>query len=183
MHTLVLGGIRSGKSAYAERLVTGAEQVTYLATAADRPQDPEWEARLAAHQQRRPGGWRTRECGERPELLPRLLREAGAAETLLVDDLGGWLTAVHDHAGWADGAADGPFAELTSALADAVATVVLVSPEVGLTIVPDNKVARRFADLLGTLNQAVAARCDRVVLVVAGQPLWIKSGAPSNLTP
>ncbi|MGH3713460.1 MAG: bifunctional adenosylcobinamide kinase/adenosylcobinamide-phosphate guanylyltransferase [Micromonosporaceae bacterium] len=180
MHTLVLGGIRSGKSAYAERLLTGATRVSYLATAVERPGDAEWAARLDAHRMRRPAGWRTRECGEKPQLLPQLVGEAGAGETLLVDDLGGWVTAVLDAAAWQGGVDTG---ELTAALRDSRGDVVLVSPEVGLTIVPDNAAARMFADALGTVNQAVAEVCDRVALVVAGQPLWIKSTRGSNLTP
>ncbi|MGH3645890.1 MAG: bifunctional adenosylcobinamide kinase/adenosylcobinamide-phosphate guanylyltransferase [Micromonosporaceae bacterium] len=183
MHTLVLGGIRSGKSAYAERLVGDAERVTYLATATDRPGDAEWAARLEAHRRRRPDGWRTRECGDQPGMLPRLLREARPGDTLLVDDLGGWITAWYDAAGWRDGATDAPIAELSAALAGSPATVVLVSPEVGLSLVPDNRAGRRFADALGSANRAVADVCDRVALVVAGQPLWIKSGAASNLSP
>lgn len=178
---MVLGGIRSGKSAYAERLVAGAPRVTYLATAAHRTGDPEWAARLEAHRERRPEGWRTEECGDRPEALPPLLRDAGAGETLLVDDLGGWVTALYDAAGWRDGAAALPTGELVTALAGTAADVVLVSPEVGLTLVPGNAAARTFADALGTVNQRVAGGCDRVALVVAGQPLWIKSGRASNL--
>lgn len=179
----MLGGIRSGKSGYAERLVTDRPRVTYVATAADRPGDPEWQARLDAHRRRRPGGWRTHESAAAPESLPQLVRDAGADETLLVDDLGGWITALYDAAGWQGRPADAATDALVAALAGTAATVVLVSPEVGLSVVGDNAAARAFADALGRLNQRVADRCDRVALLVAGQPLWIKPGAGSNLTP
>src|SRR5690348_15658041 len=94
-HTvLVLGGIRSGKSEYAESLLAGIPEVRYVATAAEDAADPEWTARIAAHRQRRPAGWTTAETGTDPERLISLLAEAKPTETVLVDDLGGWLTAL-----------------------------------------------------------------------------------------
>ncbi len=181
MRTLVLGGTRSGKSAYAEGLFSVAATVSYVATAGHRPGDAEWAARIDAHRRRRPPSWRTLECGDKPEMLPQLLRDAGAGDALLVDDLGGWVTAVCDAADWAADAVRRPLAELPGALRTALPTVVFVSPEVGLSVVPDNRAARIFADALGTVNRSVADLCDRVVLVVAGQPLWIK-GTPHSLT-
>jgi adenosyl cobinamide kinase/adenosyl cobinamide phosphate guanylyltransferase len=179
MRTLVLGGTRSGKSAYAEGLFPPARAVTYVATASHRPADAEWAGRIAAHQRRRPATWRTLECGDKPAMLPRLVREA--RDPLLVDDLGGWVTALCDAAEWSrDGVAE-PLAELVEALCDCTADVVFVSPEVGLSVVPDNRAARIFADALGTTNRAVADACDGVVLVVVGQPLWIKGTPRSSL--
>ncbi|MGH3731720.1 MAG: bifunctional adenosylcobinamide kinase/adenosylcobinamide-phosphate guanylyltransferase [Micromonosporaceae bacterium] len=183
MHTLVLGGTRSGKSAYAEGLLAGTSRVRYLATAADRADDTEWQARLRAHRHRRPDSWRTLECGEAPESVPQLLREAADGDAYLVDDLGGWVTAICDAAGWHPGAIDRPLTELSDALHTTRGTVVLVSPEVGLSVVPDNRAARLFADALGTVNRTVAGVCSGVVLVVAGQPLWIKRAEGSNLSP
>jgi adenosyl cobinamide kinase/adenosyl cobinamide phosphate guanylyltransferase len=183
MRTLVLGGIRSGKSRYAEALLASAPRASYLATGAPRPDDVEWSERIHGHQRRRPAGWGTVECGSRPESVPRLLREADAGEAFLVDDLGGWVTALHDAAGWREPVAVQPLRELVDAISTARADIVLVSPEVGLTVVPENRAARRFADVLGGLNQAVADACAAVVLVVAGQPLWIKGAPPTSLTP
>ncbi len=182
MRTLVLGGIRSGKSGYAEGLLDSASSVSYLATAAVRPDDAEWQRRLLAHQRRRPAHWHTHEYGHRPEALPDAVGE-GPGKALLIDDLGGWVTALHDAAGWHGEPVAAPCHALTRALAKTPAdsNVVLVSPETGLSLTPDNPVARRFADALGAVNQHVAEACDRVVMVIAGQPLWIKGGAAPNL--
>lgn len=190
MRTLVLGGIRSGKSALAERLVTDAPRVVYIATADAGGDDPDWAARIAAHRERRPADWTTVECASRPTQLPALVAAAPAGTAVLVDDLGGWLATLLDQdggVGWQQGPAavtsdrDG----LVRAVRRSTADVVLVSPEVGLTVVPDNRAARVFADALGVLNTAVADACDAVTLVVAGQPLWLKGagGAAGNLRP
>src|SRR4051812_40962129 len=137
---LVLGGIRSGKSAFAESLLASADQVTYLATAggadpgADPAGDPGWSARIAAHRDRRPSTWVTEEFAADPYGLALRLSGAKPGESLLVDDLGGWLTAVLDTVGWSDPtAADDAITALVDGLADSAAEVVLVSPEVGLS--------------------------------------------------
>ncbi|GGJ84798.1 hypothetical protein GCM10010123_13050 [Pilimelia anulata] len=177
---LVLGGIRSGKSAYAERLVAGAPRVRYVATAAaPADDDPQWRARIAAHRQRRPESWHTEEPGD-PAALADLLTGAAADEVLLVDDLGNWVAALLADAG-ADPAAAG--AALAKAVAACPARVVLVSPEVGLTLVADNPLGRAFTDALGALNQAVADACDSVALVVAGQATPLKSGGAAPIPP
>ncbi len=183
MHTLVLGGIRSGKSDYAEALLRSAPRVSYLATAVARPDDPEWIERVQAHQARRPTGWHTTECGGQPEALPSLIRDSGPDDAVLVDDLGNWVTGLYDVAGWQGPAVREPLRHLVTAIRVTRADIVLVSPEVGLAVVPDNHAARRFADALGMVNRAIADTCTRVALVVAGQPLWIKGAAPTSLTP
>jgi adenosylcobinamide kinase/adenosylcobinamide-phosphate guanylyltransferase len=103
----------------------------------------------------------------------------------LVDDIGGWLTAVMDrHGAWPTGSVRSVTADVDD-LIDAVGAfgspLALVSPEVGLTVVPHTASGRRFADELGSLNQRLAGLCDRVVLVVAGQPLTVKE--PSRAEP
>jgi len=191
---LVLGGIRSGKSELAEQLVAGVGAVRYVATAGAGGDDPEWSARVAAHRDRRPAGWSTEEIGDDPGRLTTLLAEAKPDEALLVDDLGGWLTATLDAAGAWDGAGtvgdlddvQGEPAERPSpaeALAAAVrdcpaALLVLVSPEVGFSVIPSTAAGRLFADKIGTVNRAVADACDAVAFVVAGQPTWIKGADP-----
>ncbi|MGW4944391.1 bifunctional adenosylcobinamide kinase/adenosylcobinamide-phosphate guanylyltransferase [Actinoplanes sp. NPDC004185] len=180
---LVLGGIRSGKSAFAEALVAGAASVRYVATAVGGEDDPEWRARIETHQRRRPQSWTTEETGADPSRLAALLTEAKPDDTLLVDDLGGWVAALLDPA-------QQPNDDLATvtALAEAVrscaARLVLVSPEVGLSLVPATPVGRAFADALGTANQALAGACDRVAFVVAGRPTWLKTGpdAPAIVT-
>jgi adenosyl cobinamide kinase/adenosyl cobinamide phosphate guanylyltransferase/NaMN:DMB phosphoribosyltransferase len=202
---LVLGGIRSGKSGFAERLVeqlvAGSAGVRYVATAAPRDDDPEWEARIAAHRARRPSTWATEELGTDPGRLISLLAEAKPDDALLIDDLGGWLTATLDVAGgWAESPppdgddlreapepAPTPGGSLAAAVrACPAALLVLVSPEVGLSVVPATVAGRVFADGIGEVNQAVATECDAVALVVAGQPTWLKSGpeaAPRRAAP
>jgi adenosyl cobinamide kinase/adenosyl cobinamide phosphate guanylyltransferase len=167
-HALVLGGIRSGKSEYAEDLVAGGSAVTYVATARRDPADPEWEARIDAHRARRRAGWRTVEIGADTAALPNVLTSADAVETLLVDDLGTWVAAAMTDAPRLLGT---PLATAVSACS---ATLVLVSPEVGLSVVPATAAGRAFADALGMTNRAVAAACDTVTLVIAGIPVRVK---------
>ncbi|GLY93315.1 bifunctional adenosylcobinamide kinase/adenosylcobinamide-phosphate guanylyltransferase [Actinoplanes sp. NBRC 103695] len=176
---LVLGGIRSGKSAFAEELVADAASVHYVATAAGAEDDPEWMGRIEAHQRRRPQTWSTEETAGDPARLAQVLAEAKPDDTLLIDDLGGWVATLLDPANQPQ-----DDVAMVAALADALRAcagrVVLVSPEVGLSLVPATPVGRAFADALGTTNQALAAAVDRVALVVAGQHTWIKAVAPRS---
>ena len=165
MITFVLGGARSGKSRHAEALIEAhAPPWHYLATA--EAFDDEMRARIAAHRLRRPAGWVTR---DEPLALATALVEAGPAP-VLVDCLTLWLTNVmlggHD--------VDAATAGLLAALDERQASTVLVSSEVGLGIVPEHALARRFRDAAGMLHQRVAGAADRVVLMVAGQPLSVK---------
>jgi nicotinate-nucleotide--dimethylbenzimidazole phosphoribosyltransferase len=175
---LVLGGIRSGKSAFAESLVADAPSVRYIATSAGGEDDREWLDRIEAHQRRRPQSWSTEEVSGDPGRLAAVLSEAKPDDTLLVDDLGGWVTTLLDPAQQPN-----DDVATVAALADAVRAcagrVVLVSPEVGLSVVPATPVGRAFADALGTVNQALAAACDLVALVVAGQVTWLKDDEPA----
>ncbi|MCP3786098.1 bifunctional adenosylcobinamide kinase/adenosylcobinamide-phosphate guanylyltransferase [Micromonospora sp. A3M-1-15] len=174
---LVLGGIRSGKSEFAESVVAEAPTVRYVATApAGDPEDTEWATRLAAHRARRPGSWTTEETAADPGRLAEVITAAGPNETLLVDDLGGWVTVLLDPAHQpADDTAT--IAELAAAVRASAARLVLVSPEVGLSLVPTTPLGRAFTDALGATNRAVADACDAVALVVAGQTAWLKPAA------
>jgi len=174
VRTLVLGGIRSGKSQWAETTIaesTGAGQpVRYLATGATPDGEADWSARIAAHRARRPSHWSTVETVDVPTQL-----RSGVATPTLVDDIGGWLTAVMDRRGaWTVGSVGADVDDLIDAVGAFPSPLALVSPEVGLTVVPHTASGRRFADELGSLNQRLAALCDMVVLVVAGQPLTVK---------
>lgn len=173
---LVLGGIRSGKSEFAESLLSGAPSVRYLATAAADGGDPAFAERIAAHRARRPEAWLTVETFGDPDTLVTALGQAEATETLLVDDLGGWTVGLLDRAD-----AQPLIGRLAAAVAACPAHVVLVSPEVGLSVVPPSEAGVRFADLMGLVNQAVAAACDGVALVVAGLPTWL--GQPETAPP
>jgi len=178
VRTLVLGGIRSGKSRWAEEAIaeqTGSAAVRYLATGARPDTDDDWARRVAAHRSRRPTSWETVES---TDIATQLHAHPGTAA--MVDDIGGWLTDVLDRTG---AFTDNPDAvALSSATGDLVAAVqnfgaplLLVSPEVGLTVVPATTAGRRFADALGTLNQQLARACESVVLVVAGVAVPIKT--------
>ena len=164
----MLGGARSGKSRYAESLVTALPPPwLYVATA--EAGDSEMVARVAAHQARRGPSWTTIET---PRNLAETLGTHADTPTL-VDCLTLWLSNVM----LADADVDAKIEQLDEALARAAAPIVLVANEVGFGIVPDSALGRRFRDLQGLLNQRIATRADRVVLVVAGLPLTLK-GSP-----
>jgi adenosylcobinamide kinase/adenosylcobinamide-phosphate guanylyltransferase len=164
--TLVLGGARSGKSRYAEQIVIAAPQPwIYVATA--EPFDAEMRARIAEHRSRRSGPWQTVEA---PLDLAGAITNAPASATVLVDCLTLWLSNLM----FKDRDIDAETQRLEAALSARRAVSVLVSNEVGSGIVPDNAEARRFRDLQGRLNQRMAARADRVVLLVAGLPMIVK---------
>jgi adenosyl cobinamide kinase/adenosyl cobinamide phosphate guanylyltransferase len=172
--TLVLGGVRSGKSRYAEELVAEHAAVTYAATAHRRDGDPDWERRIEVHRRRRPASWLTAECGDDPPLLVGRLVGAAPGTALLVDDVGTWLTGLFDaQGGWDDPARVDP-APFVAAVAACPARLVLVSPEVGWGVLPATRAGRLFADAQGLLNQRLAAVCDEVVLVVAGLATRLK---------
>jgi adenosylcobinamide kinase / adenosylcobinamide-phosphate guanylyltransferase len=175
VRTLVLGGIRSGKSRWAETAIAGESAVRYVATGAAADADPSWAQRVAEHRSRRPASWSTAETAD----VAALLRAEPDTATL-VDDLGGWLTAALDRRGWDGGSVAADVDELVSAVDGFTAPLALVSPEVGLTVVAATASGRRFTDELGTLNQRLAQCCEQVVLVVAGLPVWVKPTKASN---
>ena len=161
--TLVLGGARSGKSRHAESLLAGHSGRIYIATA--QAFDHEMRERIAAHRAAR-DGWCTVEA---PINVAGPLMSAPEAAAL-VDCLTLWLTNLM--LGELNVAA--AFAALEGALAKRSAPTVLVSNEVGLGIVPENALARRFRDEAGRLHQRLAARADRVLFMVAGLPMRVK---------
>ncbi|MFA6966059.1 bifunctional adenosylcobinamide kinase/adenosylcobinamide-phosphate guanylyltransferase [Bosea sp. (in: a-proteobacteria)] len=164
--TLVLGGARSGKSRHAEALIEALPPPwTYVATA--QAWDDEMRVRIAEHRARRSGDWLTLDA---PLELPEAIRSVTAGRPILVDCLTLWLTNLM--LAEQDVAAAGR--DLIEACAQASGPVMLVTNEVGLGIVPDNALARRFRDEAGRLHQAVAARAGRVVFMVAGLPMQVK---------
>jgi len=178
----VLGGARSGKSAHAEGLLDDldcAPAIRYVATARRYPGDDDWEARIDLHRRRRPSTWTTVETGtdSTDGGLIDLLGAPGTHPPTLVDDLGTWLTCeLDDAAAWE--APRGTVAPRTDALVDAVARfdgrLLLVSPEVGLGVIPETRSGRLFRDEIGALNARLAEVCDDVILVVAGIALTLK---------
>lgn len=164
--TLVLGGARSGKSSHAEALIAAHPAPwTYLATA--QAFDDEMEERIAHHRARRDGRWRTVDA---PLDLAETLAVMPDGAPVLVDCLTLWLSNVM----LADLDVDAQTRRLASVLAAPRGPWVVVANEVGLGIVPENALARRFRDEAGRLNQMVAAGADSVVFLVAGMPLVVK---------
>ncbi|NMO03372.1 nicotinate-nucleotide--dimethylbenzimidazole phosphoribosyltransferase [Gordonia sp. TBRC 11910] len=168
MRSLILGGVRSGKSAHGESLLRGSSQIRYIATGPVLSSDADWTARVDAHRARRSAKYLTVESID----VAGLLRTDSATATL-VDDLGNWLAAALDSCdGWTgDVDLSHIYDELASAIAAFDGDLVIISPEVGLSVVPPTPAGRRFQDELGRLNTAVARVCDRVDLVVAGRVL------------
>ncbi len=168
--TLVLGGMRSGKSRHAESLIAAASNLAlYIATAEAR--DAEMAERIRYHQDRRGPAWTTVEAPL--DLAGTLRRQGATSHPILVDCLTLWLSNSLEAGRDLDVETD----LLLAALREITAPVVMVSNEVGLGIVPMGALTRRFADAAGRLNQAIAARADRVVLVAAGLPLVLKEVA------
>jgi adenosylcobinamide kinase/adenosylcobinamide-phosphate guanylyltransferase len=173
---LVLGGVRSGKSRYADELARSrAGAVTVIATGEAR--DEEMAARIEAHRRHRDARWHVI---EEPVRLAAALHAASAIEGLvIVDCLTLWLSNLLGESD-AD-AAQRETRALLAALPALSGDCIFISNEVGLGIIPASALARRFADEAGLLHQRIAALCDRVILMVAGLPLTVKE--PPGRTP
>ena len=167
--TLILGGVRSGKSRLAERLALESRlPVTYIATATG--DDAEMRARIAAHQERRPDHWQVVE--EPLQLASVITQHAREERCLLVDCLTLWLTNWLLHPQVAR--LDAERAAFLSALSQAAGKLILVSNETNMGVIPMGELSRRYCDEAGQLHQAVAQCCDQVVLTAAGLPLVLK---------
>ena len=146
------GRDRSGKSEFAEALLAGAPAVRYVATGRRDTDRRRLGARIDAHRARRPAGWSTVEVGDDPWRLPAVLTEAARDDALLVDELGTWVGAVMDFDG-EDPPIDRMASELSAAIRTCTATLVLVSPEVGLAPCRLTAAGRAFVDALGATNR------------------------------
>lgn len=168
---LVLGGARSGKSRYAEAVVE-ASGLTRLYIATAEPLDEEMRERIEIHRRRREG-WTTMEAPR--EIEAALADTAAPGRAILVDCLTIWLSNL-----LLDGAAglEQRFTTLRETIARLSGLIVTVSNEVGLGLVPDTPLGRRFRDLQGRLNQDIASGADCVVFVAAGLPLSLKGQLP-----
>jgi adenosylcobinamide kinase/adenosylcobinamide-phosphate guanylyltransferase len=173
-HLLILGGQRSGKSRYGQAIVEASgRKPVYVATAT--AGDDEMGARIAAHRAARGVSWTTIE--EPLELAAAIARVAHPDRVILIDCLTLWLANLFAATRPLEGEIDG----LIGSLARAHCAVALISNEVGAGIIPDNPLARRYADALGALNQRVAAVVDQVVLMTAGLPTLIKPAAAFDI--
>ena len=178
---LVLGGIRSGKSAYGERLTTeiaNGRTVIYIATGT--VTDDEMAERIRRHRERRPEEWRTVEAPLSPVgALRESDIQAGSAPVLLLDSLDGWVSnLLIEHEGMSPGELEartvGAARRFASYMGEIDADAVVVSSEVGHSLVATSSLGRQFQDLLGTVNQEMAAAADAVTLVLAGIPVRVK---------
>ncbi len=178
---LVLGGIRSGKSAYAEDLaaeIANGRTVIYVATGT--VTDDEMAERIRRHRERRPSEWQTVEAPLNPVgALGESVIQDGSAPVLLLDSLDGWVSnLLIEHEGMEasefEARTVGAARRFASYIGEVDADAVVVSSEVGHSLVATSSLGRQFQDLLGTVNQAMAADADAVTLVVAGIPVPIK---------
>ena len=166
--TLVLGGINSGKSAFAEALITQQTATPYY-VATSVVLDQETQEKVSAHQTMRGPNWRTI---EEPVELDAALEQLPAGSVVLVDCLTMWLNNLMYHELSVDSYTD----HLLETLAQSELNITFVSNEVGLGGISENALTRKFARLQGTLNQRIAEQSDRVAFVAAGLPLWLKGG-------
>ncbi len=177
---LILGGARSGKSTYAEKLawLLGKHRVLYVATA--EPLDQEMLDRIEKHQQQRPPAWRTLEAPRHPG---RFLLDTPPQEsvvlldclTLLVSNI--LLAHADEEMAVLEAAVQTELADLITAANQIDGHFIIVSNEVGLGLVPDNVLGRVYRDLLGRANQTLAQAADRVIFMVAGLPMTIKGAS------
>ena len=166
---LISGGARSGKSHYAEqRAQEIGRRHTYIATA--EAKDEEMTQRIAEHQKRRDPQWRTIE--EPLRLTEALMRQRGNTDCALVDCLTLWISNLLIR--YDEKYAMQNVAELVERLAELDFNLIFITNEVGSGIVPDNPLARKFRDLAGWTNQAVAQAADEVILMVAGLPIIVR---------
>ena len=178
---LVLGGIRSGKSAYAEQLAAdsaGSDPVLYVATGV--AVDQEMEERIRRHQERRTDNWSTLEAPLNPVgALQSHVGNGGRQVVMLMDSMDVWLSNLMlEHEGTSrielEARIVGAAQRLCAYVRETDSTAVIVSSEVGHSLIATNSMGRQFQDLLGTVNQAVAAEADQATMVVAGIPVTIK---------
>lgn len=173
---LVLGGCRSGKSGHALQLAERlGEKRIFVATCV--PRDDEMQLRVDRHRQERDESWTTLEVPL--DLAGTIRNQSSSAGVTLVDCLTLWLSNLLMKTGEVDRIRE-EIADLADAVQSASNPVILVSNEVGAGIVPENRLARKYRDLAGWANQAMAVVCDRVVWTVAGIPVTIKPAISPN---
>jgi adenosylcobinamide kinase / adenosylcobinamide-phosphate guanylyltransferase len=174
--TLITGGVRSGKSRYAETLLVELDEVTYVASGPvpDPAADAEWAARIADHRVRRPAHWSTVETTD----VTGALRSVSGA--ILIDCLGTWLTAMIDRLGTWDepltnwqGDFHDQLDDLVTAWRARRGVAIAVTNEVGWGLVSTYRSGRVFTELLGLVNQEMAAASDEVIMIVAGRALHV----------
>ena len=177
---LILGGVRSGKSRYAQRLAERMDRVTFIATA-ERRDDREMRLKIERHRAERPSSWTTVE--EPLDLQVAIQSVDGSCDAVVVDCLTLFAANLLETLGHDEQKLHSLIDGLFDALRSASCTVILVSNEVGSGVVPAYASGRRFRDLVGEINQRVAAIADTVLLMVAGLPLVLKGPAGAEVRP
>ena len=170
--TFIVGGARSGKSSYAIELAKGRDKkVAFIATC--QPLDKEMKLRIELHKKKRPGHWKT---FEEPKDLEGLLKRLGAEfDIVIIDCLTLFISNLLSK-GLSDEEIEGLMDKISKILKAAKYKSIIISNEVGLGIVPRNRIARRFRDLAGKINQKAARNAEEVIFMVSGIPLSIKGG-------
>jgi len=174
---LITGGVRSGKSTFAQNMAEGfGKKITFIATA--QPLDKEMKQRIESHKANRPKHWETR---EEPCQVAKVISKTGQnTDVILVDCLGLLVSNLmqdYQEKVFSNLLADNIIKNIQEIIAEALkcpATVIIVSNEVGLGLVPENAMGRFFRDILGQANQLIASNADKVYLMVTGIPLLIK---------
>ncbi len=173
--TLILGGARSGKSRYAQKLASELKRVAFIATA--RPSDSEMRRKIAQHRSERPASWETIEA---PTDLANAIESRSTKATVIIIDC---LTLYLDNVMHAKRGAvieiERRLHQVCEAIRTSKSSVIVVSNEVGCGVVPAFRSGRRYRDLLGQLNQQIAEMADRVIFMVAGMALTVKDPAGS----
>ena len=171
--TLVLGGVRAGKSRYAQQLARHGQRVLFVATA--EPRDQEMAARIQAHRAERPADWTTLE--EPVDLVTALAPRLPDFDTVLLDCLTLWVSNLLLQGGERQARPDieAEAHRLLRLYDQGDATWIVVSNEVGLGVIPANELARAYADELGRVNQIIAAAADDVIVMFAGLPVNLKA--------
>ncbi len=172
--TFVLGGVRSGKSRFAQRVASGFGSVVFIATA--KPSDPEMELRIERHRKSRPATWQTHEVPVDLDVAISSLQDPN--QLAVIDCLTVYLANVMSKAQGQESAIKEHTERLCSALEETKASIILVSNEVGSGVHAATATGRIYCDLLGELNQRVAALADNVILMVAGIPVPVKGKVP-----
>ena len=176
--TLVLGGVRSGKSRYAQQLAQRVDRVTFVATAEHRD-DPEMRVKIDRHRADRPATWTTI---EEPLHLSAAIRDAGnASDAVLIDCMTLFAANLLEAYDGNEVGLELEISRFCETLKTPSCSIILVSNEVGSGVVPAYESGRKFRDLVGEINQRVAAIADNVLLMVAGLPLVIKGSIPTEM--
>ena len=172
--TFVLGGVRSGKSRFAQRIASGFGSVIFMATA--KPCDPEMELRIERHRRSRPSAWQTLEVPVDLDVAVSSLRDP--TQLAVIDCLTVYLANVMSKAQGKESVIQEHIQRLCSALEETKSSIIVVSNEVGSGVHAPTATGRFYCDLLGELNQRIAAIADNVILMIAGTPVPVKGRIP-----